>query len=112
MTVEKAGRSDLPEILELQKLCYREAGERYGDFSIPPLTQTLEGIENDYNRGPVLKLETDERVIGSIRAYEESGTVFIGRVIVHPNFQNRGLGKSLMRAFGSNVQGRSERRVK
>ncbi len=99
MTVEKAGRSDLPDILELQKLCYREAGARYGDFSIPPLTQTLQGIENDDSRGPILKMETDGRVIGSIRAYEENGTVYIGRVIVHPDFQNRGYGKSLMRAI-------------
>ncbi|MBN2352070.1 MAG: GNAT family N-acetyltransferase [Spirochaetales bacterium] len=98
MTIEKAGRSDLPAILELQKLCYREVGERYGDFSIPPLTQTVEGMKDDFIRGPILKITLDSRIIGSTRAYEDNGAVYIGRVIVHPDYQNQGFGKILMRA--------------
>ena len=33
---------------------------------------------------------------GSVRAYEKDGTCFVGRLIVHPDFQDRGIGSRLM----------------
>ncbi len=96
-TIENAASEDLPEILALQKLCYRENAERYGDFTIPPLTQTLGGIEDDFKRCVILKIESESGIIGSVRAHEQDGSVHIGRLIVHPDFQNQGLGKRLMR---------------
>ncbi len=38
-------------------------------------------------------------IIGSVRAYEEDGTCFIGKVIVDPEHQNRGMGTELMRSI-------------
>jgi ribosomal protein S18 acetylase RimI-like enzyme len=35
--------------------------------------------------------------VGSVRAYEQDGTCHIGRLIVHPAHQNRGLGTRLLR---------------
>lgn len=43
----KARIEDLPEVLKLQKLCYKENALRYNDFKIPPLTQTLDELEKD-----------------------------------------------------------------
>ncbi len=34
-----------------------------------------------------------------MRAYEENGTCYIGRLAVHPESQNRGIGKALMKAI-------------
>ena len=41
-------------------------------------------------------LVDDGKIIGSVRAYIRQGTCFIGRLIVHPDFQNQGIGTSLM----------------
>ena len=105
MLMEKATISDAEEILALQKLAYRSEAEIYNDFKIPPLVQTLEGIEKDFESQFFLKALWDGRIIGSVRAYSREETCYIGRLIVHPDFQNRGIGTKLMseieRIFGT-----------
>lgn len=99
MIIQSAEHTDLSEILKLQKLCYHENAVRYNDFSIPPLMQTLSEIEEELKTNTVLKISDNKNIIGSIRAYENKGTCFIGRVIVHPKYQNKGIGKKLMLAI-------------
>ena len=96
MIIEKATVSDAEELLALQKLAYRSEAEIYNDFSIPPLIQTLESLEEDFKNQLFLKTLLDGRIIGSVRAYSKEGTCYIGRLIVHPDFQNRGIGTRLM----------------
>jgi ribosomal protein S18 acetylase RimI-like enzyme len=96
MEIERAMISDAEEILSLQKLAYRSEAEIYNDFNIPPLVQTLESIEKDFENQYFLKAVMDGKIIGSVRAYTKEGTCYIGRLIVHPDFQNRGIGTDLM----------------
>ncbi len=96
MIVEKAVVSDAEELLPLQKLAYRSEAEIYNDFSIPPLIQTLESMKEDFKNQLFLKALLDGRIIGSVRAYSKEKTCYIGRLIVHPDFQNRGIGTRLM----------------
>ena len=96
MEVEKATLSDAEEILSLQKLAYQSEAEIYNDFNIPPLVQTLEEIKKDFGIQFLLKAVMDEKIIGSVRAHTKEGTCYIGRLIVHPDFQNQGIGKKLM----------------
>jgi ribosomal protein S18 acetylase RimI-like enzyme len=95
-TIETATRRDLPEILALQHLAYLSEGELYNDFSLPPLLQTLQEINTDFNSQLFLKAIADTRLVGSVRAYGESGTCYVGRLIVHPDFQDRGIGGRLL----------------
>lgn len=97
--VKKALYEDLEEILALQKLAYMSEAEICNDYTIPPLTQTIEGIRDDFSRQAILKIEDNGRIIGSVRAYEKDGICYIGRVIVHPERQNKGLGKTLMKGI-------------
>jgi GNAT superfamily N-acetyltransferase len=94
--IEKATVSDAEELLGVQKLAYRSEAEIYDDDSLPPLVQTLEGMEGDLKNQHFLKAVMDGRIIGSVRAYAKGGTCYIGRLIVHPDFQSRGLGTRLM----------------
>src|SRR5512147_1836803 len=48
----RADKSDAPEILALQKIAYQSEAELYGDDSLPALQQTLEDLENDFERMP------------------------------------------------------------
>ena len=96
MIIEKATVSDAEELLALQKLAYRSEAEIYNDFGIPPLIQTLESMEEDFKNQLFLKAVLGGRIIGSVRAYSKEGTCYIGRLIVHPDFQNRGIGTRLM----------------
>jgi ribosomal protein S18 acetylase RimI-like enzyme len=91
-----ANINDAQEILDLQKLAYQREGDRYNDYTIPPLTQTLGEIQADFQKMAFLKAVIDDKIIGSVRAYLADGTCFIGRLIVHPDFQNQGIGTKLM----------------
>ena len=96
MIIEQATKEDAEEILALQKLAYLSEAEIYDDFSIPPLLQTLEETKAEFNTQVFLKILDKDRIIGSIRACLDHGTCYIGKLIVHPDFQNRGLGARLM----------------
>ena len=96
VNIEKATVSDAEEILALQKLAYRSEAELYSDYGIPPMTQTLDEILGDFNRQEFLKTMIDGNIVGSVRAYSKGETCYIGRLIVHPMFQNRGIGTMLM----------------
>ena len=107
MTIQHAGLSDFPEILALQKLAYQENAVRYNDPCIPPLTQTLKDLEEQAKSHIFLKAVADGVIIGTVRGYEQDGYAVIERLIVHPKFQNRGIGRKLMAAiegeFGTQI---------
>jgi GNAT superfamily N-acetyltransferase len=94
--ISQADARDAAEILDLQKLSYQSEAAIYKEYDIPPLTQTLEEITADFDKQCFLKAVVDGRIIGSVRAFERKGTCFIGRLIVHPGFQNQGIGTRLM----------------
>lgn len=96
MVIERAMVKDAGEILSLQKIAYRSEAEIYDDFTIPPLTQTQEEIKKDFESQVFLKAVTDGRIIGSVRAFAKEVTCYVGRLIVHPDFQDQGIGKQLM----------------
>lgn len=98
MIIKKAEFSDLEEILLLQKLAYKSEAELYDDFHIPPLVQTPKEVEEEFENHVFLKVVENEKIIGSVRAVLiNPKTCYIGKLIVHPEFQNQGIGTRLMR---------------
>ena len=96
MSIEQATIDDAQEILTLQKLAYQSEAEIYNDFTIPPLHQTLDEIKAEFANQHFLKFCEKGRIVGSVRAYVKEGTYFIGKLIVHPECQNRGIGTKLL----------------
>lgn len=94
--IEKAEYNDLPEILKLQYLAYQSEAALFGTQDIPPLRQTLEEVVDEFNTGIILKLVTDNRIIGSVRAKEQGGTAYIGKLMVHPEHRCKGYGSVLL----------------
>ena len=93
---ERAGYGDLREILELQYLAYQSEAELFGSRDIPPLKQTLEELTAEHESGVILKMTNGGKIIGSVRANERDGTVFIGKLMVHPDHRKRGYGSLLL----------------
>lgn len=98
-----AGSEDLDEILSLQKLCFQREADRVGNPDIAPMSESREDLGKDFssvtNPMILLKLVEDRRIVGSVRARQMDGTVQIGRLIVHPEYRNRGYGRKLMEAI-------------
>ena len=96
MEIIKATENDLPTILTLQKLAYQSEAELVGDYSISPLIQTLDGIKDDFTNGIFLKAVENSEIIGSVRVHFSENTLYIGRLIVAPAHQNKGIGTALL----------------
>jgi len=94
--IHEAAEADCIEILALQKLCYLQEAEIYHDFSIQPLTQTYQELKDEFIKYIFLKCLFNQKIIGSVRALENAKTCFIGKLIVHPDYQNIGIGRELM----------------
>lgn len=90
---------DAAGILALQKLAYQSEARLYQDWSIPPLTQTLDDIRSDFAGKTFLKALLTDTVVGSVRASLDGGTCAVGRLIVHPKHQQQGIGTQLMQAI-------------
>ena len=96
LVITHAQLADAPEILNLQRLAYQSEAALNDDYTIPPLMQTLPELEADFQRQIYLKATRDGTIIGAVRGYEQNGTCYIGRLMVHPDCQNRGLGTQLL----------------
>ena len=99
MKIDLADIKDAEEILYLQKLAYQSEAAIYNDYSIPPLTETIEEIQEDFYNKIFLKTTSGNKIIGSVRAYSDGHSCFLERLIVHPEWRGKGIGTELMKAI-------------
>jgi ech hydrogenase subunit C len=97
MTISQADRTDLPEILAIQKTAFKSEAELYNNYNIQPLREKLENLYIEFDSGTIfLKAVVNGKIIGSIRAKISDSIVTISRLSVHPYFRGRGIGKQLL----------------
>ncbi|MBN1473061.1 MAG: GNAT family N-acetyltransferase [Syntrophaceae bacterium] len=96
LIIEKAQKKDLPLILDIQKKAFGEVARVFHLKSMPQLEQTLESITDEFDKWIFLNASIDEKIIGSVRAYKKDDTCYIHRLVVLPEYQNKGIGKALM----------------
>lgn len=98
--ITPAAPEDAAELLALQRLAYQSEARLYGDWTMAPLTQTLEELCAEFPRLTVLKaLDEDGAMIGSVRAEMDGEICRIGRLVVRPDRQRQGLGAALLAAI-------------
>jgi len=93
----QAVSEDAEELLLLQKLAYQSEAELYNNYDIPPLKQTVGEIIDQFSTHIFLKAISRREIVGTVRAVEINNTCHIGRLAVHPDMQNKGIGKGLMK---------------
>ncbi|MGW1883678.1 GNAT family N-acetyltransferase [Streptomyces sp. NPDC001970] len=106
VSISAAAAQDAEYILKLQYLCYQSEAELYGDYSIEPLTQSLDDLRSELARGHALVARLGDEVIASVRGeIDEAGTARIAKLIVHPRMQRHGLGGRLLDAIEAHFAG-------
>ncbi|MBQ4404342.1 MAG: GNAT family N-acetyltransferase [Selenomonadaceae bacterium] len=97
MKILRADKNDLREILSLQHLAFQSEAEILNNPEIPPLKQTLAELQSEYENQIFLKAIDDAgAIVGSVRYFSEGDTVYIGKLIVKPAVQGRGIGTKLL----------------
>ncbi len=92
-----AESKDAKEILKLQVLAYQSEAKLYNDWSLPALTQTLDSLYQEFEDSVILKAIINNQIVGSVRAKVDNDVCKIGRLIVDPEFQKKGIGTALLK---------------
>jgi GNAT superfamily N-acetyltransferase len=96
LIITQAVKEDLPAILDVQRKAFLEVARIYNVKSLPPMEQTLESLADEFVNGTILKASIANTIVGSVRAFIKTDTCHIGKLIVLPEYQNKGIGKVLM----------------
>lgn len=95
--LEQATPADAEEILRIQKLAFQSEAEIHNNYNIPPLTQSLESVLSDFSNFEFYKALIDHKIVGTIKIQLiDKHKLWIGRLVVDPDYQNRGIGKFIM----------------
>ncbi|WP_336204921.1 GNAT family N-acetyltransferase [Nonomuraea sp. LPB2021202275-12-8] len=103
MEIQRAVAADAGEILTLQRAAYVSEAQLYGDPYIPPLVESLEQVRKAIETGVVLKAAEAGRIVGAVRGSVAGTTCLVGRLVVAPDCQGRGLGTALLGALHEQV---------
>ncbi len=106
LDVRVAVPADAPELLVLQRACWVEEGLRaQGRWVVPPLAETLEEVLGGLGEWSTHTVRvpsahgTPGRLVGSVRGRRRPGDDAVwevGRLMVAPDLQGRGLGRELL----------------
>jgi len=102
--IGRAGRAEAGEILTLQRAAYVSEALLHDEVRIPPLLQTLTELEDELAAPSTVVLTAllGPRLVGSVRAVRAAAdpTAWaIGRLVVAPDVQGRGIGGRLLVAI-------------
>lgn len=100
MHIEQASLDDANEVLAVIRAAFTPVAAQYGDPDLPPVAESLASHRARYSDHVVLKAIDDGRIVGSVQGVERLGGVcIIERLVVLPEWQGRGIGRSLTRAI-------------
>jgi GNAT superfamily N-acetyltransferase len=92
-----AQQADALEILSLQQRAFQSEAKRYNNFEIEPLKQTIEEITKDFTVYTFLKAVYKNKIVGSIKLRKIENKCWVGRLIVEPILQRKGIGTKLLK---------------
>ena len=96
LLITPAGADDAGELLTLQRAAFVTEAQLYDDPRLPALVETLEELRAAL--GLALTAREGSRLVGSVRARVDGGVLHVGRLVVAPDRQGRGIGAALLAA--------------
>jgi len=96
VVVRRAVRADAGEVLTLQRACWVQEALDNDMLGIPALHETLDDVVAGLDEWTTLVGHAGDRLVASARARLDGTRWDIGRIMVAPDLQGRGLGRSLL----------------
>jgi GNAT superfamily N-acetyltransferase len=92
----RAGQADVPEIFVLQRCCWVGEAITNGTLAIPALHETLDDVERWVAEMEVWILRSAGRLVGGVRGHLLGTDWEIGRLMVAPDLNGRGMARWLL----------------
>ncbi|MDO7869191.1 GNAT family N-acetyltransferase [Nocardioides jiangxiensis] len=94
--IEKAGAADAAELMTLQRACWAQEAVANDTLGLPALHESLDDVAAAIAAKHVWVVRVAGRLVGSVQAVADGQTWEIGRLMVAPDLQGRGLGRVLL----------------
>lgn len=100
VAIRDAAPADAAAIADLTRRAFAEQAALYQDDSLPPLSDTADTVLDAIAGGLVLVAEdTQGAIVGSVRGELRGECCLVGRLVVEPAMQGRGIGRALASAL-------------
>ncbi|HHW30707.1 MAG TPA: GNAT family N-acetyltransferase [Clostridiaceae bacterium] len=112
-TIRKAIKDDAEAILNITRESFIKYVKDSGlTVAIEALTESLDDIVNDIDKKDVYILLVNKKPVGSIRVeILQDGSAYISRFGVLPEYQNLGIGKSLLEHVENALKTRGVKKI-
>lgn len=94
-----ATADDAGELLTLQRACYVQEAQVYGELGIPPLLDGVADVQARLAGSTAWKAVAGTRIVGAVYVVvsEDGDSAEISRLMVTPDWQGRGVGRRLLK---------------
>ena len=96
LELKRATLGDAAELLTLQRACWVQEAQANDTLDIPALHESLADVEADLRRWDTWVARSAGRLVGSARGRLDGDVWHIGRLMVAPDLQGRGIGRQLL----------------
>jgi len=106
VVIARIRAADAGEVLTVQRAAFVSEAQIYGSADMPPLTQTLEQLEEELRDALGWTARRGGRLVGALRARLDGDLLLIGRIAIAPDVQGEGIGRMLLEAAESATDAR------
>jgi tRNA (guanine37-N1)-methyltransferase len=99
MELRRVEPGDAGELFTLQRACWLQEQEANPGVPIPALEESYDDVRAWITRGTVLVARSHGRLVGAVRGVLRDETWHVGRLMVAPDLQGGGLGRTLLEAI-------------
>ncbi len=99
MMYARAERPDAPSLYALRKVAGQTEAMLHGDEAFPVLQQTLEELEQEFDRKSFFKAVINGKFAGSVSGALDGGMVSVDGLAIHPYFWGAGVTGRLLEAL-------------
>ncbi len=97
VTIRPGTSADVGEILTLQRAAYVSEAQLYDDAHLPALVQSFDDLSVELETSvSYVATTTTGRIVGAVRVAQRDATAEVGRLVVAPDQQGRGVGSALL----------------